>query len=37
MFGLTAWDIVSGMFVDKYVRVPLMKLAELGYRLALWL
>lgn len=37
MFGMTAWEIVRGVFVDKYVRGPLLKLAELGYRLALWL
>lgn len=37
MWGFTPWQIVRGLFVDKFVRVPMIKIAEWGYRLALWL
>jgi len=36
MWG-TAWDIVRGMFVAMYWRPFALWLAQLGYRLALWI
>lgn len=37
MWGFTPWQMLRGVFIDTFMRGPMLKLAELGYRLAMWL
>lgn len=37
MWAFTPWQMLRGMLVAKFLRGPALKLAEWGYRLALWL
>lgn len=37
MWGFTPWQIIRGVAFDKFVRLPLLKLAELTLRFACWL